>query len=262
MMYLVVCIVALFVSALTLFSGFGLGTLLMPAFAIFFPVEYAVGATAIVHLANNVFKLGLVGKMADYKVVVKFAVPASIMAIVGALLLNYFAGTEPLADYTVGGKPCTITVVKLVIAFLIATFAMLELHPRFEKLAFNPKYIPLGGVLSGFFGGLSGLQGALRSAFLVRAGLAKEAFVGTSVVSACVVDLSRLAVYGATFFSKHFTLFQNQAGIGLVIAATLTAFFGSFIGSRLIKKITMRTIQIIVGLLLFFVSIMLGVGLI
>jgi len=109
---------------------------------------------------------------------------------------------------------------------------------------------------------LSGLQGALRSAFLVRAGLAKEAFVGTSVVSAIVVDLSRLAVYGVTFFSKHLTIFQDQVGIGLVIAATVTAFLGSFIGSRLIKKITMRTIQMVVGMLLLFLSLVLGAGLV
>ena len=62
MSYLIICTVALTVSGLTLFSGFGLGTLLMPAFAIFFPVEVAVAATAIVHLANNIFKAGLFGK--------------------------------------------------------------------------------------------------------------------------------------------------------------------------------------------------------
>jgi hypothetical protein len=55
--YVVVCVVALIVAALTLFSGFGLGTLLMPAFAIFFPVTVAVAATAAVHLANNLFKV-------------------------------------------------------------------------------------------------------------------------------------------------------------------------------------------------------------
>ena len=57
MEYFVVCLVALMASCLTLFSGFGLGTVLMPALAIFFPVPIAVGATAIVHLANNLFKL-------------------------------------------------------------------------------------------------------------------------------------------------------------------------------------------------------------
>ena len=36
MSYLIICTVALAVSGLTLFSGFGLGTLLMPVFALFF----------------------------------------------------------------------------------------------------------------------------------------------------------------------------------------------------------------------------------
>jgi len=58
--YVVLCLAALAVSGLTLFSGFGLGTLLMPVFAIFFPIEIAIAMTAIVHLANNIFKLALV----------------------------------------------------------------------------------------------------------------------------------------------------------------------------------------------------------
>ncbi len=65
---LVVCIAALSASALTLFSGFGLGTLLMPVIAIFFPLELAIAMTAIVHLANNLFKISLVGRKADYPV--------------------------------------------------------------------------------------------------------------------------------------------------------------------------------------------------
>jgi hypothetical protein len=47
MEYLVVCAVAVLISAMTLFSGFGLGTVLMPAFALFFPVPVAIAATAI-----------------------------------------------------------------------------------------------------------------------------------------------------------------------------------------------------------------------
>lgn len=262
MVYLVICIVALVVSALTLFSGFGLGTLLMPAFAMFFPIEVAVGATAIVHLANNIFKLVLVGRKADIKIVLKFAVPASIMAVIGALLLNYFTNVQPIIEYTLAGRIFIITIVKLVIAVLIAAFAILELSPRFEKFSFDTKYLPLGGALSGFFGGLSGQQGALRSAFLIRTGLNKESFIGTSVVSAVVVDVSRLAVYGITFFSKNFAVLKNQVGIGLIVAAILVAFLGSFIGSRLIKKITMNTIKVIVGILLLLIAVALGSGLV
>ena len=39
MEYIIICLAALIASALTFFSGFGLGTILMPVFAIFFPVE-------------------------------------------------------------------------------------------------------------------------------------------------------------------------------------------------------------------------------
>ena len=48
-------LVALLTSGLTLFSGFGLGTILMPVFALFFPLPLAIAATAVVHFANNLF---------------------------------------------------------------------------------------------------------------------------------------------------------------------------------------------------------------
>jgi len=57
MEYAVVSIAALIVSVLALYSGFGLGTLLIPVFAIFFPVPVAVTSTAVVHLANNIFRV-------------------------------------------------------------------------------------------------------------------------------------------------------------------------------------------------------------
>lgn len=262
MSYLIICTVALFVSALTLFSGFGLGTLLMPAFALFFPIEVAVAATAIVHLTNNIFKVALVGKMADFSVVLKFALPAAVAAMLGALLLNAMATVEPITQYFLGGRTCSITIVKLVIAFLIMVFALLEIVPGFDKLSFDPKYIPAGGMLSGFFGGLSGHQGALRTAFLIRIGLPKDVFIGSMVVSAVAVDVSRLIVYGSTFFSRDFSILAERGGVGLVVAGSLAAFLGAYIGSRLLKKITMRAIQITVGVMLFVLSIALGTGLV
>jgi len=40
---LLISIVAFIGSGLTFFSGFGLGTVLLPVFALFFPVQVAVG---------------------------------------------------------------------------------------------------------------------------------------------------------------------------------------------------------------------------
>ncbi len=180
--------------------------------------------------------------------------------MLGALLLNAMATVEPIMQYVLGGRTCSITIVKLVIAFLIMVFALLEIVPGFDKLSFDPKYIPVGGTLSGFFGGLSGHQGALRTAFLIRIGLPKDVFIGSMVVSAVAVDVSRLIVYGSTFFSRDFSILAERGGVGLVVAGSLAAFLGAFIGSRLLKKITMRTIQTIVGFMLLLLAAALGTG--
>jgi uncharacterized membrane protein YfcA len=41
----------------------------------------------------------------------------------------------------------------------------------------------------------------------------------------------------------------------LVIAASVSAFVGSYLGSKLLKKITIRSIQIVVSILLVAVSL-------
>jgi hypothetical protein len=261
MEYFVICTVAFLVSGLTLFSGFGLGTVLMPTFALFFPTPVAIAATAVVHLANNLFKVALVGRKADRGVVLRFAVPGALAAVAGAAILGIFAGAPSLFTYTLFGQSHEVTLVNLVIGVLIIGFALLDLLPHFSNLAFGRKYLGLGGVLSGFFGGLSGNQGALRSAFLIKSGLDKEAFIGTSTVSAVVVDVARLLVYGFGFYIARFSLIG--AGIsGLVLAATVAAFLGAFLGTRLLKKITLRSVQLIVGVMLIVVGAGMATGLI
>jgi uncharacterized membrane protein YfcA len=259
MEYLIVCVVAIFVSGVTLFSGFGLGTLLMPAFALFFPVPIAIAATAVVHLANNIFRIILVGKNADWRVIRRFAVPGAFAAIFGAVVLNWFAQSSPLFIYHIGKQVHSITTTELVIGFLIIIFACFELIPRLTNMAFDRKYLFYGGLLSGFFGGLSGNQGALRSAFLIKAGLSKEVFVGTGTVSAVIVDISRLFVYGVTFYTSRIGEINHIWG--LVAAASLAAFLGSFLGTRVIKKITLKAMQTIVSIMLIVVGIAMATGL-
>ncbi len=261
MEYLIVCLAALIVSALTLFSGFGLGTLLMPVFAIFFPVHVAIAATAAVHLANNLFKVALVGRNADWGIVLRFGVPAMATAFLGASLLGMFASMPVVASYSLGGEIHELTVVKLVIGVLIMSFALFDLIPRLSDISFDKRYLVVGGALSGFFGGLSGNQGALRSAFLLKTGLAKEVFIGTGVVCAVITDCARLSVYGFAFYQGWFDELDSAIG-GLVIAASLAAFLGAFIGKRMIKKVTMHTIRLIVGVMMLALGTGIATGLV
>ncbi|MCU0705575.1 MAG: sulfite exporter TauE/SafE family protein [Fimbriiglobus sp.] len=253
--YAVVCGVALLASGLTFFSGFGLGTLLLPAFALFVPVDRAIALTAIVHFLNGLFKLALVGRQADRRVVVRFGLPAIAAAFAGAGVLVWLTGLGGLFDYTLFGRRLEVTPVKAVVGVLLLVFAAVEVVPRLRDLEFDPRYLPLGGAVSGFFGGLSGMQGALRSAFLVRAGLSKEAFIGTGVVVACLVDVSRLALY-----SRPLVAGAADLDYGLLTAAVLTAWLGSVLGNRYLKKITMRGVQRVVAAMLVGVGVGLAAG--
>ena len=101
---IVIAVVAALASALTLFSGFGLGTLLLPAFALFFPAPVAVAATGVVHLLNNLFKGTLLRKRVDWPTVLKFGVPAIPAAIAGAWLLARLGDTPRLFEWSAFGS--------------------------------------------------------------------------------------------------------------------------------------------------------------
>lgn len=261
--YIVLCTVALAASGLTLFSGFGLGTILTPVFAIFFPIEVAIASTAVVHLTNNLFKLGMLWRKADVGIVVRFAAPGAIAAALGAMLLGYLSELPALAHYVIAGRSFEIKVVKLVIGGLIGTFALIELMPSLEsRIQFSRRHLGVAGALSGLLGGLSGHQGALRSAALIRCGLDKAVFIATGVVCAVVVDVFRLMGYGATFYTENFSTVLDAGGTGLVGATTLAAFIGAFAGARLMKKVTMEAVKWIVGISLLLLALGLMLGLI
>ena len=253
----VISLAAFVVAILTFFSGFGLGTILTPVFMIFFPVELAIALTGVVHFFNNIFKLFLVGRNANKEVLLRFGVPAVIAAIVGSWILLNITDLQPLFSYDAFGKHFEVYPVKFIISILLIIFASIDLIPYFNTLQFGKDKLPIGGALSGFFGGLSGNQGALRSAFLIKAGLSKEAFVATAVVVSTFVDFTRLSIYATRFTKSGLT-----DNLTLVICATLAGIAGAYLGNKLLKKVTLRFLQVTIAIMLIIISLALGAGLI
>ncbi len=249
--------VAAFASLLTFFSGFGLGTILTPVLVIFFPVEIAIALTGIVHLLNNLFKITLVGGKINWSVGLKFGIPAMIGAFAGAQLLTRIPQIAALYTYDIGEKSFDITPLKLIIAVLMIVFALFEVIPFLKNIQFKENKLFAGGLISGFFGGLSGNQGALRSVFLLRTGLTKEGFIATGIMIACLVDFTRLSVYFNRF--EKIDIVEN---LPLLTVAVLSAFAGAFFGSRALKKITFGFIQWTVTVMIIFLALALGAGII
>jgi uncharacterized membrane protein YfcA len=243
---------------LTFFTGFGLGTILLPAFAIFLPVSLAIVATAVVHLTNNFFKLLITYKDINYRIFLLFGIPAGLASLLGAYFLVILEGFEQTIAWQIKEFSIETTLIKLIIGLLIIFFALFELITSFKKITFAKKLIPVGGAISGFFGGLSGHQGALRSAFLIKLDLSKEVFIATGVAIAVLVDVLRITIYGFALFNLQ--TINNSGTTDLVIVAIIGGILGAVIGKRLLKSVTLRFVQFIVSGLLLLTGLVLIFG--
>ena len=70
-----------------------------------------------------------------------------------------------------------------------------------------------------------------------------------------LVDMTRVSVYASRF---------GSAGLGeylpLVVCATLSAICGAYLGNMLLKKVTLRFLQVVVAIMLIVVAVALGAG--
>jgi len=242
-----IAFVCLLGSFATFFSGFGLGTILLPVFSLYFSVELAILATAIVHFANNLFKLSIMSRHIDIRLFKQFGMTALIGALLGANLLTFIGKEGTLyASPFFEGKD--VSAISFLIGVLMVVFVIFE----WKKIKFpgsnSPVFLPMGGFISGFFGGLSGHQGALRSAFLSKIELDKHLFVATSALISTLIDFSRISVYAGQ------TKWGELQWRYLMIGAT-AAFLGSILGKKYLQKVSYNFIRYMVA---FFLLLMAG----
>lgn len=133
-------------------------------------------------------------------------------------------------------------------------FALIELIPSWS-VVFSKKSLALGGLISGFFGGLSGHQGALRTAFLIKYNLKKEVFIATGIVVALVIDVVRTSVYAISF---------DYAALGeswvLIVMSLIAALVGAITGKLFLKKIKLDLLNIIVAIAMLVFGVTLAGG--
>ena len=245
--FLLISVVSFSASILTFFSGFGLGTLLLPVFSLFMPVELAVLATAIVHILNNALKFVLIRNFIDKAVLLSFGISAVIGAFFGAMIQKKIGGSHILYELELLDTTNRVELLSFVIGILMLVFAVLDLIPILKKISFGKGQFTIGGFLSGFFGGLSGHQGALRAAFLAKSNLKAEVFISTSVCLSLLIDATRIPVYLSSNirFQDHWLM---------IAPACIFAFLGSYFGKKLFTKKKVQNIRVFVAVFLFLMG--------
>ena len=166
-------------AALTVPAGFGLATMLTPVVLIWLPPHEAIAVVAIVHGTHNAWKLKVLADHVDYSAVKRFGWALVLGAILGALLQSKIH-KDPLL---------------LVVGLALIILPILSVTERWTKLRLPETEDRVGGFGSGFLGGLTGHQGALRALFLRKRLPDKVAYAATASILALMVDLSRIPVY-------------------------------------------------------------------
>ena len=75
-----------------------------------------------------------------------------------------------------------------------------------------------------------------------------------------LVDVVRLLIYGAAFQAGGWIALDG-ASVDLVLAATLSAFSGAWLGKRLLKKVTLRAVELTVAAMMVLIGAGLATGL-
>jgi uncharacterized membrane protein YfcA len=220
------------------------------------PIHLAVLATAIVHVSNNSLKFILIRNFIDKQVLISFGITAVIGAFLGAMIQKYIGADILIYEIHVLGRQNAVDLLAFIIGLLMIVFAVLDFIPLLSKLSFGKVHFPIGGLLSGFFGGLSGHQGALRAAFLSKSGLKAEVFIATSVCMSLLIDAVRIPIY---LSSESSSLNENSLNI---ILACLFAFVGSYFGKRLFVKRKIKNIRLLIAVFLLLMGIGMLLGLV
>jgi uncharacterized membrane protein YfcA len=236
----IVFAVSVLAGALASVTGFGMGSLITPVFALIVDTRLAVAAVSVPHVIGTALRFMLLSGSIDRRVLVQFGLTSAAGGLIGALLHE-----------RVSNRWLT-----LVFAAVLIFAAISQATGLARRLRFPGAAAWMAGALSGLLGGLVGNQGGIRSAALVAFGLPKARFVATATAVALFVDGARLPVYLATAHDGMWTMWRI---IGLSTAGVVV---GTLLGSRVLTRIPEVWFQRVLALVLTLLgAVMLARGL-
>ncbi len=213
-------------------TGFGTSTIMVPILSLFLPIPQTLLFVGIIHWFGDIWKMIFFKKGFNWKLILLFGIPGIILSFLSAKLPLTLP--EDLLSRLLG-------------LFLILYVSFLFFKPNWKIKASNPSAI-IGGSLSGFFSGIFGVGGAIRSTFLTAFDLEKSVFLFTSGVIGLLIDSSRLTQY----FLSGIKLGTLTITLLYCIPASL---LGAYIAKKLVNKIPQKSFRLFIAIALFLVGL-------
>jgi uncharacterized membrane protein YfcA len=205
--------------------GFGIGSMLTPLVAASTGMSAAVAAVTIPHFVATAIRCWRMRASIDRGVLLRFGVLSAIGGLAGAVAYSRL-GSESLTR-VLGG--------------LLLLTAAAQLTGWSERWRPRGAIVSALGLASGFFGGIAGNQGGLRSAALTSFGLSATALVATGTATGLLVDAARTPVYLWASGSEVLALWRPIA------IATAGVVAGTFLGERILLGLSPKNFRKVLG---------------
>jgi uncharacterized membrane protein YfcA len=214
-------------------SGFGIGSLLTPLIALQAGTKTAVAAVSVPHLIGTGLRFWALRGSLDRRVFWRFGLTSAAGGLAGALL-NARASSPALT---------------IVFGSLLVFAGAAQITGSAQRWRFHGSVAWIAGALSGFFGGLVGNQGGIRSAALLGFDLPKERFVATATAIALMVDAARMPVYVVAERAQVAAIWP------LVAISVLGVVGGTLAGQRVLMIVPEQRFKQIVGAIVLLLGI-------
>lgn len=228
-----IALLTLLASGIGTITGFGTSTILIPILLLYLPLPETLLVVGIIHFSGDVWKIILFRKGFDWKLVLSFGITGIITSYIGAAIV--FSASQDLLLRILGG---------FMLAYVI--FLLFKLGFKIPKK--NMTAIT-GGGLSGFFAGMFGVGGAIRTLFLSAFDLPKAVFIATTGAIAFLIDSTRIT----TYLINGVRL--DDLFLWGFLAFIPASFAGTALAKKVVDKIPQKWFRIVVALFLFVMGI-------
>jgi hypothetical protein len=208
-------------------AGFGTGIVMLPLVAWALGLRAAVPVLTVTMAIGNLARIWWSRGEVDRAVVLRFALGAVPATAVGTVI--YVGASSDWLGRFVG-------------LFLIASVPLRRILAT-DFFRMRLRYFPMLGAAVGLISGLVVTTGPLNTPFFLSYGLRRSAYVGTEAVCAMVMHLSRGAA-----LARYALLTWETFAVGALLGATM--FAGSWVGRRLLARMSDRVLLGIVEVLL------------
>lgn len=226
-------LLALIAEILGTVGGFGSSLFFVPIASYFLDFHSVLGITALFHVSSNVTKIALFRHGFDKKIILWVGLPAVVFVVVGAYWSQFVN---------------TVWLERILGVFLIGISVLFFIFRNF-RIEPNRTNSILGGVVSGLAAGLLGTGGAIRGLTLASYQLKIQVFIATSAVIDLAIDASRAVVYSVNGY-------VHPHDVYLIPVLLVASILGTWIGKKILSKISEDKFKIIVLVMIFLTGIM------